>query len=165
MILHGLEMLLGQKYPEQQLTAGQAAILDSDWRLEVHEISFVNDPELLKLKKQEARQTISRDHFDMQANFVKVSLVRNQQPVRTENIRMLAPMSHDSMHVILRGFEYGAGRITARLRVVHSFLHTSFSIAYCMLIISMLIWFLLTCRPASRTQGLPENTPAASPYG
>ncbi len=162
MLLHGLEMFLGHKYPVHQLAAGQTAILDSNWRLEVHTVNFVNDPELLQLEKQEARQRISRDRFDMQANFVRVSLLRDQERVRTEDIRMLAPMSHKGMHVVLRGLEYDGENITARLRVVESFLHTPFTIAYGMLIITMIIWFLLTARPLSRTSGLPENAPADS---
>jgi len=147
MILHGLEMALGQKYPPQQLKAGQTAVLDSGWSIAVHEVNFVNDPKLLELKGQEARHTISRERFDMQANFVKVSLVRNQQPVQTEAIRMLAPMSHGGMHVVLRGFGYGPEGVTATIRAVRSFLHTPFIVAYALLIISMLLWFLLSIRP------------------
>lgn len=148
MVLHGLEMFLGHKYPQQQLKSGQTAVLDSSWSITVHEVKFINDPELLKLKGQEARRAISRDRFDMQANFVKISLVSNNEPVQTGNIRMLAPMSHGGIHVILRGFEYGPKGLSARIRVVKSFLHTPFTIAYAMLIISMLIWFLLKIRHA-----------------
>ncbi|MBA2883135.1 hypothetical protein HNR65_003496 [Desulfosalsimonas propionicica] len=61
---------------------------------------------------------------------------------------MLAPMSHGGIHVILRGFEYGPEGITARIRIVKSFLHTPFTIAYAMLIISMLTWVLLKIRHA-----------------
>ena len=147
MLLHGLEMFWGQKYPQHQLKAGQTAILDSSRRIEVHEVNFVNDPKLLELEDQEARRTISRDRFDMRANFVRVSLVCNQKSVRTGKIRMLAPMSHNGMHVVLRGFEYGPEGITASIRVVNSFLHTPFTITYPMLIISMVIWLLPAIRP------------------
>lgn len=50
--------------------------------------------------------------------------------------------------MILRGFEYGPEGITARIRIVKSFLHTPFTIAYAMLIISMLTWVLLKIRHA-----------------
>ena len=137
MLLHGLETVIGEKFPQQTVQAGDSLDLDSVWSLHIKEVSYVNDPSLLQLDKHEARRAMTRDSFDLQSNSVRIALMHKKDTVHTGDIRMLHPLHHAGFHVVLRGFVFHPQSIGATIKVVKSPLHTVFFSAYALLIASM----------------------------
>jgi hypothetical protein len=143
MLLHGLDMVVGKKYGPIHVQAGDEVPLDHGWSLQVHEVMYVDDPELLQLKGHQARQAMTRDRFDMQANAVRVSLARNGRQVSTGQTKMLQPLIHENMHIVLRGFSGQGHSTSARIKVVNAPLHRLFFVSYALLIASLAVWFIV----------------------
>jgi len=137
MLLHGLETVIGKKFPQQTVQAGDSLDLDSSWSIHIKEVTYVNDPSLLQLDKHDARRAMTRESFDLQSNSVRIALVHKGDTVRTGDIRMLHPLHHAGFHVVLRGFAFDPQGIGATIKVVKSPLHTVFFAAYALLIASI----------------------------
>ena len=140
MLLHGLETVIGEKYPQQTVQAGQVMDLQSGWEVHIREVIYVNDPRLLRLDKDQARRAMTRDSFDLQANRVHIALSRKGRVVAEGRIGMLRPLHHAGLHIVLRGFAWSRQGIGARIKVVRSPLHTAFFSTYALFIISLIIW-------------------------
>jgi len=140
---HGLEMVLGEKHPWQTVHAGDVYRPDSRWHATVHEINFVNDPEILNPDRGKRRQSMTRKHFSAQANFVRVSLMHSDRVVKSDDIRIMDPLVHGNVQVVLRGFEYGADGLSARIRIVNAPFHSIFFTIYILFILSLIAWLLL----------------------
>ena len=143
MLMHGLETVVGQKYPQQTVAAGERISLGQGWAVQVDSITYVDDPQLLLLDKHQARRAMSRDRFDMQVNSVRVNLMHHGRQVKQGTLRMLDPVHAGRVHVVLRGFAVGPEEILAKLRVVISPLHTVFFSAYALLILSLMLCLVL----------------------
>lgn len=143
MCIHGLEMVLGEKHPWQTVHAGDVYRPDSRWHAAVHEINFVNDPEILNPDRGKRRQSMTRKHFDAEVNFVRASLMHGGRVVKTDDIRIMDPLVHGNVHVVLRRFEYGADGLSARIRIVDAPFHTMFFTVYSLFIMSFMAWLAL----------------------
>lgn len=146
MLLHALETVVGQKYPQQRVQAGEKVALSAGWTLNIEDIVYVNDTALLRLKGQDARQAMTRESFDLEANCVHIALNREGKIRKEGRIYMLRPFEHAGYYVVLRGFVAGPDGIGAKIRVVKSPVHTPFLFAYVLLICSFMIWLLLSVR-------------------
>lgn len=143
MIMHGLEMVLGEKQPWQRVQAGSTISLDSGWRARVHKLQFMHDVQVLQMERSERRKLMTIESFDLEANYVRVSLLHKGQLVKTENIGMLSPLVQDNIHVVLRKFEFGPQGLSARIRMVEAPLHKAFFSVYAVFILSLLIWLII----------------------
>jgi hypothetical protein len=144
MLLHGLETVLGEKYPQQSVQAGDVIPLAAGWGVQIKDITYVNDLRLLHLERHAARRAMTSDSFDLQANRVRLSLVHKGKTVHAGTIRMLHPLEHAGWHLILRGFTSNGQKIGAKIKVVKSPVHKPFFIAYALLIVSLIASFLLS---------------------
>jgi hypothetical protein len=147
MLLHALETVVGQKYPQQSVRAGEEVALSAGWTLNILDVVYVNDPALLRLTGQDARQAMTRESFDLEANCVHIALSREGQTRKEGKIHMLRPFEHAGYYVVLRGFVAGPDGVGAKIRVVNSPVHTPFLFAYGLLIGSFMAWLLLSVRP------------------
>lgn len=143
MLMHGLEMVVGEKYPWQSIRAGEEIRLDSDWRVHAHNINYINDISILNSNRGQRRRSTTRDSFDTQANFVRVSLLWRNREVATGDVKIMQPLVHGNIHVVLRRFEYGPEGLSARMRVVDAPLHKFFFTAYLLLICNLIGWLFL----------------------
>ena len=143
MIVHGLETMIGEKYPKQTVQAGDVVLLSSGWKVHIKKVIYVDDPQMLRLDKQEARRAMTRDSFDLQANRVDIALSHQGQVVEKGHVRMLQPLHHAGFHIVLRGFAYSSQGVEAQIKVVSSPFHTAFFIVYALFITSLVIWLVL----------------------
>lgn len=140
MVMHGLEMVLGEKQPWQSVQAGQKLRLDSVWSAKVHKLQFENDLRLLELSRQERRRKMTKDRFALQQNLVRVSLLKDGKLAASRDIRILNPLSHGGIHVVLRRFEYGPQGLSAQMRIARSPLQRIFLAVYSLFIFSLMLW-------------------------
>ena len=87
-LLHGMETILGKKYPQKQVQAGKAITLDSNWKVRVDKVNYASNPRFLQLNKDKSRRAMSRERFNMKANWVRIDLLRNGRQVKRGKIRM-----------------------------------------------------------------------------
>lgn len=142
-LLHGMETIIGKKYPQKQVQAGEAINLDSSWKVRVDKVNYSSNPKFLQLNKDKARRAMSRERFNMKTNWVRIDLLHNGHHVKKGEIKMLEPLSCHSLHVILRGFGYHPEGIKAKIKVVKSVLHIPFLSVYLLFIFSFFAWLLL----------------------
>ena len=143
MTLHGLEMVTGEKHPWQQMREGESFRTDSGWGLNVHEIIFINDVNILNSDRGQRRMAMTAEKFNVRANLVRASLLFNGKVVTSGDIRIMEPLTHKNIRVVLNRFGYGPEGLSARLRIVDAPLHKLFFISYALLIITLLAWVIL----------------------
>jgi hypothetical protein len=145
MTLHGLEMVTGQKHPWQNMLEGQSFNTDSGWGLKVDEIIFADDVSILKSERGRRRTAMTSDKFDVKANHVRASLLKNGKVVKSGEIRIMKPLVYENTRVVLNRFDHGPQGVSASLRIVNTPLHKLFFTSYLLLISALFIWFVVRC--------------------
>ena len=101
---HGVALISGHKTEEIELYPGESHELFNGFSLVVKSTSFVDDTRLISMNRKESRQFMTRKTFHADQNGADVVLMKNQKPLKTQNVIMLKPLVHDNMRISLTRF-------------------------------------------------------------
>ncbi len=104
LVCHGLALISGHKTQEIELYPGESHGLIDGFSLTVDEINFVDDTRLISMKMKQSRKLMTRKTFHADQNIARVTLLKDQTPVKSQKVMMLHPLVHDDMRITLTRF-------------------------------------------------------------
>ena len=104
LLCHGLALISGHKTQEIELYPGDSHGLINGFSLRVDGIDFVDDTRLISMKMKKSRKLMTRKTFHADQNTARVTLVKDQIPVKSQDVMMLNPLVYDGMRITLTRF-------------------------------------------------------------
>ena len=147
MLGHLTNMVIGFKKSWIKLAPGDSYALPDGYALELKAVHYTSPLKLLKMDHHEARKLMSRDRFDINANYVTVGLARNHKKIDTGRIYMLKPYKTNDFRLTLNRFflpkKSDGASVGAILTVAVNPIHEGFFLIYALTIGCLLIYILL----------------------
>ncbi len=139
---HGLSMLVGSKQGATAMFPGQTYDLGDGYTLRMDALTFVDDPALLRLSKQERHKKMTGDVFHYKKNHADLSLMKDGKTVRQGRAAILDSFDHGARHIVLKTFIASKknNRVGARMIFTSNPLARPFFGIYALMIAS-LAWF------------------------
>jgi len=149
---HGLTLVIGSKESNVILYPDESIIFNNQYKIEVAEVVFKDDINILKADKDEQRTLMTRKNMNRKHNFAKISLFKDSkyltesQLLETKKVIMLAPLRYCSLQVTLTGFIIKDGKIGVNLIITKNILNTFFFTIYALMILVLGLYIFLSFR-------------------
>ena len=139
---HALTMVVGNKHPSTVMFPGQTKNIGDGYSLRMDALTFIDDPTLLGLSKQEKHTKMTGDVFHYKDNHVILTLLHDKKIVARGRAGILAPLDHGSLHIVLKKFVQNKknNRLGALMIPSNNPLPKPFFAIYALMILS-LGWF------------------------
>ena len=149
---HGLTLIIGSKESNITLYPGESIIFKNIYKIEVSEVVFKDDINILKAEKKEQRALMTRKNINRKHNFAKISLFKESKYLteskllETKKVIMLSPLKYCSLQVTLTEFVIRDGMVGVNLIITKNILDTFFFTIYALMILVLGLYILLTFR-------------------
>lgn len=151
LICHGIILVVGSKQSNIELFPNESIIFENRYKIEVSDIIFADDVNILKADKNEQRELMTRKNIHRKLNFAKVLVSRDSKQVKEKKIFMLSPLRYGFVQVTLTKFivkqEQGRDLVGVNLTITRNYLSIFFFVIYGLMILSLGIYILLIFRP------------------
>ncbi|CCK79123.1 hypothetical protein [Desulfobacula toluolica] len=138
---HGLILVVGHKQGNITLFSNSKMLFQNQYLIEVSDIVFKDDINILKAGKQEQRIMMTRDNIHRKQNFAIVSLYQASTLMETKKVMMLSPLRHGSIQVALTDFIVKKAdnqeRVGVKLTITDNPLNIFFFTIYALMILSL----------------------------
>ncbi len=147
-VFHIVSMVTGFKYGYQKAFVNSILRFDNSIAVEVHQIRFVNDPEVLKSRESHSKIRLTKENFNIDENFVEISLFRDGEFLARGKSRFLKPYVYKNIRVTIENFfvddKVELDKIGVRLVVSKNPVLLPFFTLYAIAVVLMLLWTILT---------------------
>lgn len=153
--LHALDITMIQRTKPVKIYPGQTVTM-GDYKIQITEISYVTDPSMITENKKGKRKKIfhiPEKDFSLKDNFVRVQLVKKNEPKKIGELRILSPLRLGSDFFFVDGFfiANGSSQIGAMIHHSTNPLAIVFFTVYSVLF-GLLLLRYFTIRAGARTQ-------------
>ena len=151
MLCHGLGMVLGYKYSNVELWPGDAYAFESDYEIQLSEVVFKDDMDMLKADYQTRRSLMTRVTFHPEKNFARIVLKHKSTDLISEKISMLGPVTSNCVQITMTDFLFNkedpSRPVGIALVISKNPVTQIFFISYVALIISLIGFVVYTWKP------------------
>ncbi len=92
--------MLGFKHGEVSLFKGESFVFEPGRRIEISDMHFMNDPEVLN----KSRREIKKGELDYKHNFAEIAVFDKDQLLFKKQIYLMKPIFHGSLQIALKRF-------------------------------------------------------------
>lgn len=145
---HGLILVVGHKQANITLFPNEKIKFKNRYTIEVTDIVFTDDINILKAGKNEQRSMMTRENIHRKQNFAQVSLYQASTLLETKKVMMLSPLRHDAVRItltefIVKGTAHHKDRIGVKLTLTENYFNTFFFTIYALMILTLGLYVLL----------------------
>lgn len=153
LLCHGIFLVVGDKRKNIELFQGDLHKIGT-LTLEVSAVTFIDNPDFLKLDPRKSRELMTREKFHRRANFAEITISDGDKPKVSGRVMMLSALKYGSMRVTLTKFVHGRdlhkGEIGINLTVTRNAFTEFFFLIYALMIISLVCFIVITWRPGGK---------------
>jgi len=145
-VFHVLSVLVGFKHGDIELFEGESFICKNQYVIEIHEIIYVDDLNLLNDRGKKSRKGLTKDIFRYKENVVNVKITHNNNnELISKNLHILNPLIYQHVRVTLDKFVYdkNTDRIGVQLIITKNPVIELFFAFYAILILLMIWYFII----------------------
>ncbi len=139
LVCHGLILVKGHKQSHLSFFPGDGIGFKDRYRIEVSDVVFTDDVQILKMKKKEQRAFMTRENIHPKKNFAQVSLYEDTRLVENKRVIMLSPLRYGSVQVTVTRFVVDPkdGRIGVKMTITDNPLNMLFFVIYGLMILCL----------------------------
>ncbi len=154
--IHGITLITGDKQENVLLCQGQSYVFGENFRIELSEVIFSDNPDLLKNKRKDRLHRMTRENFHRKQNIASISLFKENRHVKHQKVYLLEPLKYRSLRVTLTRFSVvnidGREQIAVNLAVTRNIFTGFFFTVYAVMIIALFCFIALTWTPEKRSR-------------
>ncbi|MDA3898096.1 MAG: hypothetical protein PF482_18330 [Desulfobacteraceae bacterium] len=158
---HGITLISGHKQDNIRLFPGETHVFGDNYRIDILDVKFSDNPEFLTMDKKKQRQMMTRKNFHRKQNFAEISLFRDNRQLDLQKVFFLNPMKYNFLRITVTEFiskEINGRKTTGvNLVITRGFFTGFFFTVYALMIISMACFIAITWKPG--TQDTHNDTP------
>lgn len=148
---HGITMVKGHKQDDIRLCKGESHVFDNNYRIDVVNVTFADDPKFLTMKNRESRHLMTRKNFHPKQNFAEIALFQNSRRLDLQKVFMLEPMKYKSIRVtvtkFIAGQQNGRQTVGVNLSITRNIFTGFFFTVYAFMIITLACFVAITWKP------------------
>ena len=151
---HGITMVTGHKQDNIQLYPGQSHLFGDNYRIDMKNITFADDPQFLTMNRKKSRHLMTRKNIHPKLNFADITLSQNNRQLDSQRVFMLCPMRYKSIRITVTRFiakrQNGQQTIGVNLSVTRNIFTPFFFTVYALMIITLACFVAITWKPKAQ---------------
>ncbi len=148
---HGITMVTGHKQDNIQLYPGQSHRFGDNYRIDMVDVTFADDPKFLTMNRKKSRHLMTRENIHPKLNFADINLFKNDCKLDSQRVFMLQPMRYRSLRITVTKFvakpQKGLQTAGVNLSVTRNIFTSFFFTVYALMIITLACFVAITWKP------------------
>ena len=151
MLGHLANMVVGYKYAHIRMAPGTSHTLPNGDTIFLDHVHYACPVKYLMMDPHEARQSLTRERFDIEQNYAGLRLIRENGETSAGTVYRLKPLKDGPLRITLNRFFLAEkppqARVGAVLTVAENPIHEAFFLIYAFTILCFLIYLIIYREP------------------
>ncbi len=151
---HGITMVTGHKQDNIQLCPEDSHLFGDNYRIDVVNVTFSDDPKFLTMKRKKSRHLMTRKNIHPKLNYADIALFQNNRRLDSQRVFMLHPMRYKSIRITVTRFiakhQNGQQIVGVNLSITRNIFTQFFFTVYALMIITLACFVAITWKPKTQ---------------